>query len=83
MFLNITYVTNYIICAFIYFYRMNIPCHGGQNEVSFAAKTYLNILSGRHVIGQYETMHSCLNLPLTLCSEDLVQVRKLDGNNYG
>ena len=54
---------------------MDAPCYEGKSEVAYAAKNALNILSGRHVIGQPETLHSCLNLPLTLCSDNLVEVR--------
>ena len=54
---------------------MEAPCHEGKDEISYAAKNVLNVLSGRCVIGQAETNHSCLNLSLTLCSENLVGVR--------
>ena len=54
---------------------MEVPCYEGKQEVAFAAKNSLNILSGRRVIGQSETQHSCLNLPLTKCSEMLVPIR--------
>ena len=43
--------------------------------MAYASKIALNVLSGRHIIGQSETHHSCLNLPLTICSEKLVGVR--------
>lgn len=43
--------------------------------MSFGSKTCLNCLSGRKVVGQSETQHSCLNLPLTLFSDNMVAVR--------
>lgn len=51
------------------------PCHQGKHQVQFAAKQLLNSLSSRRVIGQAETHHSTLNLPLTLCSEDMFEIR--------
>ena len=35
----------------------------------------MNELSSSRVIGQAETYHSCLQLPLTLCSENMFEIR--------
>ena len=50
-------------------------CIEGKKELEYACKFALNTLSSTRVIGQAETHHSCLNLPLTICSESLVEVR--------
>ena len=50
-------------------YSIETPCYEGKPEIAFSAKAALNVLSARRIIGQPETHHSCLNLPLTLCSE--------------
>lgn len=54
---------------------MDIPCSDGKRQISSTAKTCLNALSGKKVIGLSESIHSCLNLPLTLCSEKMCEVR--------
>ena len=51
------------------------PSYQGKQAVEFACKLALNKLSSRRVIGQAETQHSCLKLPLTLCSENMVDIR--------
>ena len=51
------------------------PCHEGTKEVAYACKVALNGLSSSRVIGQSETYHSCLQLPLTLFSEDMFEIR--------
>ena len=50
-------------------------CIEGKKELEYACKFALNTLSSTRVIGQAETQHSCLNLPLTLCSENMVEIR--------
>lgn len=54
---------------------METPCYQGKQEVEFAAKQILNNLSSRRIIGQAETHHTALKLPLTLCSDYLFEVR--------
>ena len=62
-----------IICESIR--NTEAPGYDGKDEVSYVSKNALNALSGRRIIGQPETHHSCINLPLTLCSENLVGIR--------
>lgn len=54
---------------------MENPCYDGKQEISYAEKQSLHMLSGKIVIGKPETHNSCLNLPLTICSENIVEVR--------
>lgn len=68
------YVSNLIVYCFIYS-SMKTNVINDQEEVSLAAKQILNNLRSRRVIGRPEAIHSSLNLPLTICSEHLVEVR--------
>ena len=36
---------------------MDAPCYDGKEEISYVAKNAVNILSGRRVVGQPETLH--------------------------
>ena len=54
---------------------MDAPGYEGKTEVAYSAKTALNVISGRRIIGNAETHHSYLNLPLTVCSDDMFEIR--------
>ena len=53
---------------------MDTPSYDSKGQLEFAAKQILNSLSSRRVIGQAEAHHSELNLPLTLCSENMIEI---------
>ena len=54
---------------------MDTPSYDSRGQLEFAVKQILNSLSSRRVIGQAEAHHSALNLPLTLCSENMIEIR--------
>ena len=56
-------------------FSIDIPCYEGKHAIAYAAKNSLNHLKSSRIIGQAETHHSCLNLPLKLCSEHMIGVR--------
>ena len=64
----------FCLYSYIVFNSTDVPCYDEKNEVAYACKLALNELSARRVIGQAETHHSCLQLPLTLCSDHMFEI---------
>lgn len=64
-----------MIYSLYFIFSINTPCHEGKNQVEMASKMLLNKLSKERIYGQAETHHSLLNLPLTICSENMIPIR--------